>query len=87
MAKYIIKVEQVEGTMDPEFKEVYGAGIECEGFMIVGKQEDGKNVAIHGLNLLDLASIIKVNKHLNDAARLVVLADKLGFLKGDEDDD
>lgn len=87
MAKYLIKVEQVEGTFDQEFKEMFTAGIECEGFMIVCKQEDGTSVAIHNMNLMDLASTIKNTKHLNNAARLVVLADKLDFLKGDNDDD
>ena len=87
MAKYIIKVEQVEGTFEPEFKEVFTAGIECEGFLLVGKAVGGAHVSIHNMSLFDLAASIKGNKHLTNAARIAFLTDKLDFLKEDEDDD
>ena len=87
MAKYLIKVEQAEGTFYPDFKEAYAAGVECDGFLIVGKKDGGAQVAIHGMNLLDIAASIKGSKHLENAAKLVCLTNNLGFLKEDDDDD
>ena len=87
MYKYRIKVEQIGGEWSPEFAEVYGDGIECEGFLLVGKAVGGAHVSIHNMNLLDIALSIKSDKHLINAAKLVCLTDKLDFLKEDKDDD
>ena len=68
MSKYIIKIESKDN--DTEFKEAFGKGMECDGFCIIAKQEDGHNVAIHGMSVDMIADSIAASDSLLSAAIL-----------------
>lgn len=66
MAKYRIKIE----ALDPaeELRAEYRMGIECEGFCILAKNENGHDTSIHMLNTVEIAHHISLDENLISAA-------------------
>ena len=62
MNKYRIKVEALDGNK--ELNERYADGIECDGFVIIGHEDDGNTVAIEHLTIDDISSAIANNNIL-----------------------
>ena len=69
MGKYLIQMKSMDG--DAEFDKTYADGVVCEGFAILARDsENGNTVAIHGMNVDIMASIIKGSPQLLAAAIL-----------------
>jgi len=66
MAKYRIRIE----ALDPaeELRAEYRMGIECDGFTIIGDQEDGANYSIHKMSTVDIAEAMVNSEDLLSAA-------------------
>lgn len=70
--KYRIKVELI-GEPDKDglkLLETVGEGIECNGFVILGDNEDHALTLIHNMNIKDIAESIMPDKELMQAAIL-----------------
>lgn len=70
MAKYRIRVEMIEGEDREAFEEKYAEGTECSGFVILAKDEDGHESAIHDLSSIDIAEMIASDSTIRAAAAI-----------------
>ena len=65
--KYRIKVEVIDGNGE-ELDKRYERGIECDGFAIIGNNEDEATVAIQHMNIRGLAEAISTSDDLYAAS-------------------
>lgn len=67
MSKYRITVENIgEGAN-------WNKGcVECDGFVILGDQNDGADLAMHGVTDIDIAQMIATHKEMRTAARIAL---------------
>ena len=70
MEKTIFKVKMESEPSSEAFLEKFGEGIECEGFCVIGKSDDGTSVAIHHMNVMGLANAIADSDELMAAAAI-----------------
>jgi len=66
--KYTIKV--VSNEPDKEFDERYGKGIDCDGFVILANEPGNSTCCIHGLNQIDMATMIAASGELRSASTI-----------------
>ena len=64
--KYTIKV--IANDPNATIDERYGEGIECDGFVIIGDNDEGAAVAIHDINSMNIAMDIAGNDQLYAAS-------------------
>ena len=62
MAKYLIKVEALDGN--EKIDQRYVDGIECDAFCIIGKRGEVGNVSIHKMSVDMISDIIVKNSDL-----------------------
>lgn len=68
MAKYRIRVEMIEGEDRERFEKTYGEGVECSGFVILGKHGDGHHSQISDLSTTSIAEMIANNDKIYAAS-------------------
>lgn len=70
MGKYLIRIEAMDGELEPGMAETYGDGIECDGFVIIGDTKKRNSVAIHRMNIDGISDAIAQTDNLLSAAIL-----------------
>ena len=70
MGKYLIRIESMDGRLEPELEETYGQGIECDGFCIIGDTAERNSVAIHHMSVDSMSAAISGCDNLLSAAIL-----------------
>lgn len=72
MNKFRITVQQIEGEDMQEFNERFARehseGIECEGMVILAKEDEGHVSYIHSVNQMEIAEMIANNSTVTAAA-------------------
>jgi hypothetical protein len=69
--KYRIKVEPINGN-DEELDAEYRMGIECSGFTIIADKGGKACVALHNVNVMDIAMSIEKSAELIKAAYVAI---------------
>lgn len=69
--KYRIKIETINGNNE-ELRAEYRMGIECEGFTIIGDNEEVTDVWIHKTSVMDIAEAILNSDELMQAAYIAI---------------
>ena len=70
MARYRIRIECLDGS--EELDEEYRAGIECEGFVMISRQEDGFDVGVEHMSIDNISDAMRKSNVLLQSA---ILAD------------
>lgn len=82
MAKYRIRIECLDGS--EELDEEYLAGIECDGFVMINKHEDGFEVGIELMSIDSISSAIAQNDKLLQSAILAEAKHRVFEMAGRE---
>jgi len=82
MAKYRIRVECLDGS--EELDEEYRAGIECEGFTLIERHEDGFGVGIEDMSRDSISDAIAQNDTLAQSAILAEAKHRVYEMEGRE---
>lgn len=81
MGKYRIRVEMIEGEDREGFEKAYAEGVECTGFAILAKDEDGHESMIHGVSQINIATMIASNSEIRAAAAIAEGMVKAGEIR------
>ena len=82
MAKYRIRVECLDGSK--ELDEEYRAGIECEGFTLIEKHNDGFGVGVEDMSSDSISDAIAQSNMLAQSAILAAAKLKVYEMEGRE---